>query len=384
MDESQLINVTLVAALISFVVSLLIVCSERWHGNHSLDHDLNGVQKYHARAVPRVGGIAVITGVLGALVASFFIHHGRIGPVEVNGPMALLIASLPAFAAGIIEDLTKKVSVKARLLATIFSALAASALLGATIDEIDIWGIDALLRFAPVALVVTAVVVAGGANAINIIDGFNGLSGSVIVIMSAALGFLAWQAGDMFVATLAALGVGVALGFLMVNYPTGRLFLGDGGAYFLGFWVSEIAVLLLIRNPSVNAWQVLSVCAYPVIEVLYSIYRRKFIQKVNAGAPDAMHMHTLVYRRVAAKLVPASARCNWLRNAAVTCIITPWIGGVTAITVLAGGTIIKGLALVLTQVVLYVGIYGRLARRDQRQGQATASSVEANANAELS
>jgi UDP-N-acetylmuramyl pentapeptide phosphotransferase/UDP-N-acetylglucosamine-1-phosphate transferase len=192
------------------------------------------------------------------------------------------------------------------------------------------------------------------------------------------------QAGDHLVATLAALGIGAALGFLMVNYPTGKLFLGDGGAYFLGFWVSEIAVLLLVRNDSVNAWQVLSICAYPVIEVLYSIYRRKFIPKANAGSPDAMHMHTLVYRHVASRLVSSNAARAWVRNAAVTSVIVPWIGVVTAITVIAGGTVTKGVALVATQVVLYVGIYGRLAQQDRHHAQTAGVAVGADANTELS
>lgn len=384
MDEFELAGIAALAAIISFAISMLIVCSQKWHGGHSLDHDLNGVQKYHETPVPRIGGLAVVAGVLGALVISFIFYPDNVATFHAQGVMALLGASLPAFVAGIVEDLTKKVSVKARLLATMFSALAASALLGATIDEIDIWGVDALLVFAPIALVVTAVVVAGGANAINIIDGFNGLSGSVIVIMSAALGFLALQAGDVFVATLAALGIGAAFGFLMMNYPTGKLFLGDGGAYFLGFWVSEIAVLLLVRNQSVNAWQVLSICAYPVIEVLYSIYRRKIVHKVNAGAPDAMHMHTLVYRRVASRLVPSGVGRTWLRNAAVTCVIVPWIGVVTAITVVAGGTIVNGVLLVAAQVMLYVWIYGRLARQDRRQARSASAVVDADGEVELS
>ncbi|MEB0165465.1 glycosyl transferase, partial [Glaciimonas sp. CA11.2] len=95
--------------------------------------------------------------------------------------------------------MTKKVSVRVRLCASILSALLASWLLGATIDGLDIWGVDTLLTLAPIAIVVTAFVVAGGTNAINIIDGFHGVAASAVIIMLAALGFLAWRQGDMFV-----------------------------------------------------------------------------------------------------------------------------------------------------------------------------------------
>jgi UDP-N-acetylmuramyl pentapeptide phosphotransferase/UDP-N-acetylglucosamine-1-phosphate transferase len=288
-------------------------------------------------------------------------------PDAMKAPMSthvlyLLGASLPAFLAGLIEDVTKKVSVRVRLAATALSAVAASAALGATVRELDIWGVDALLAITPIAILVTAIVVAGGSNAINIIDGFNGLSGSSIVIMASGLVAVALQSGDAFVAVLGALCVGATLGFLMVNYPRGKLFLGDGGAYFLGFWVSEMAVLLLVRNPAVNAWQVLSICAYPVIEVLFSIYRRRVIKNVSPGAPDALHLHTLVFRRFVFKHVSNDKRQPWRRNAAVACVIAPVVAACVAVSAVAGASIGVGIGLVLAQVALYVAVYGRLVR----------------------
>lgn len=363
MQTFPVFNIALAAACISFVISLIIVYSQEWHGKHSLDHDLSGVQKFHTTAVPRIGGLAVVAGLVLALGFGALVYPGLLPNGHAGGAVKLLLASLPAFIAGIMEDLTKRVSVKVRLVATIVSALMASWLLGATIDGFDIWGVDSLLAIGPIAILVTAVVVAGGANAINIIDGFNGLASCVVVIMAAALGYLAWQAGDTFVAKLAMLGIGVTLGFMLVNYPKGSLFLGDGGAYFLGFWVAEIAVLLLVRNPAINAWQVLSICAYPVIEVLFSIYRRKFVRKATPGAPDGLHLHTLLYRRVVFKLfVHGVRRKPWHRNAAVVCFFAPCVGLLATISVFAGGTIPGAVAIVIVQVLLYIAVYKRLVR----------------------
>jgi len=172
---------------------------------------------------------------------------------------------------------------------------------------------------------------------------------------------VALQHNDQFVAMLAVLGIGANLGFLAVNYPSGKLFLGDGGAYFLGFWVSEMAVLL-VRNPQVSAWQVLAICAYPVIEVLFSIYRRRMIQNVSPGAPDALHLHTLVYRRLVFKHVSKSQARPWKRNAAVVCVIAPVVAACVAVSATIGGSTPVSLLIVLAQTGLYVAVYGRLVR----------------------
>ncbi|MET3130542.1 UDP-N-acetylmuramyl pentapeptide phosphotransferase/UDP-N-acetylglucosamine-1-phosphate transferase [Oxalobacteraceae bacterium GrIS 1.11] len=380
----HLLVIVVVAAVISCSSSLLIIYSQGWHGKHSLDHDLSGAQKFHATAVPRIGGIAVVTSVVLAIFLCLLLFPGLFPSQYVSPAGKLLLASLPAFMAGIVEDLTKKVSVKVRLCSTIVSALIASWLLGATVDAFDLWGVDSLLLVAPVALAVTVIGVAGGANAINIIDGFNGLAGSVVIIMLASLGFIAWQVGDGLLTDLALLGCGAALGFLFVNFPTGRLFLGDGGAYFLGFWAAEIAVLLLARNASVNTWQVSSVCAYPVIEVLYSIYRRKVISKASPGAPDGLHLHTLLYRCVAPRLVPGPGGAAWKLNAAVTCIVAPCIGVLALATVFIGKTIPGSMLILFLQIFLYLMAYRWLIRRDTLRSPATELRPRPGANVELS
>ena len=381
MPEFQFFQLALAAFGASVTVSLLIVFSQKWHGGLSHDHDLSGVQKVHTTAVPRIGGLAVVSGVLLGLMIFRALNPQAMSGSHFDNILLLLAASVPAFGAGIVEDMTKRVSVKARLAATALSAVIASAVLGATVHELDLWGVDALLAIAPIAVFVTAVVVAGGSNAINIIDGFNGLSASTIIIMAAGLSAIALQHGDALVASLGVLGIGATIGFLALNYPRGKLFLGDGGAYFLGFWVSEMAVLLLVRNAAVNAWQVLAVCAYPVIEVLFSIYRRKFIQNVSPGAPDALHLHTLVFRRIVFKHVAKDARYPWKRNAAVVCVIAPAVALCVAISVLAGASAPVSLAIVVAQVGIYVLAYGRLVRGRWAAGRSSRLGANMNASA---
>lgn len=362
MPEYQFVLLGLTAWVASFVISQLIVRSQKWHGRLTHDHDLGGVQKVHTTAVPRIGGLAVIGGILLGFVLFQQIFPGQVSASRASRIYLLLGASLPAFLAGLIEDFTKRVSVRVRLVATALSALVASLALGATVGELDIWGLDALLTIAPLAIVATAVFVAGGSNAINIIDGFNGLSGSTIIIMAIGLAAVGLQVGDSFVAVLGALCAGATLGFLVLNYPSGKMFLGDGGAYFLGFWVSEMAVLLLVRHPELSAWQILAICGYPIIEVLFSIYRRKFVRKVSPGAPDALHLHGLVFRRLVFKYVRRDAARPWKRNAMVPCFMAPAVAACVAVSVWFGQSTPAAVAIVVAQVVLYIAVYGRLVR----------------------
>ena len=92
--------------------------------------------------------------------------------------------------------------------------------------------------------------------------------------------------------------IGALLGFLIWNYPRGLIFLGDGGAYFIGFWIAELSILLTLRNPSVSVWFPLLLCMYPIFETLFSIYRRVVLRRSHPGVPDSSHLHHLIYKRV--------------------------------------------------------------------------------------
>jgi UDP-N-acetylmuramyl pentapeptide phosphotransferase/UDP-N-acetylglucosamine-1-phosphate transferase len=121
-------------------------------------------------------------------------------------------------------------------------------------------------------------------------------------------------------------------------------------------------VLLLVRNGGVNAWQVLSICAYPVIEVMFSMYRRRVIQQVSPGAPDRLHLHTLIYRRVVRKLIKVEPPQAWLRNATTAGVIVPWVAMMGLASVLVGQSILAAIGLVVFQILFYLGVYGRLVR----------------------
>jgi len=283
----------LTAFFVSLVTTLFVVRSARRENAASLDYDLNGPQKFHAKPVPRVGGLGIVTGLCIAMVVAFFANR----TFGVLGAW-LLLCSLPAFAAGVAEDLTKKISPSRRLLFTALSAGLAVWLLDASIRHTGIPGLDWIVSFSAGAAIITVFAVAGMANAINIIDGFNGLASMCGILILACIAYVAYQADDPALGLLCVAGIGALLGFFVWNFPAGMVFLGDGGAYFLGFFIAEVAVLLINRNPEVSPMFPLLVCLYPIFETLFSIYRKKFLRGISPGVPDGMHFHMLVYRRL--------------------------------------------------------------------------------------
>lgn len=310
-----------IACAVAFSVTLAIVRSAHRHVRFSGDVT-DGVQKFHVGSVPRIGGVALVAALAAALAWSGW--RGLVGREAVW----LMLAALPAFGAGLAEDLTKRVGVAARLLATMAAAAVGAWSLGAVLPRLGVPGLDALLAQWPLlAWAVTLVAVAGVANAVNIIDGFNGLAAATSMLMFAAFGYVAWALGDPFIVQVCLAMIGVLAGFFVWNYPRGRIFLGDGGAYLVGFVLAEVAVLLVVRHPQLSPWFCLLVCAYPITETLFSIYRRR-LRACHPGLPDRLHLHSLIYRRVLRGGV-GTPEAKLRRNSATS----PYLWALTAVAV---------------------------------------------------
>ncbi|WP_370264138.1 glycosyltransferase [Limnobacter sp.] len=354
----------LAGALGSFACCVLLVATKQWHGAFSMD-SAQGVQKFHTTPTPRVGGLALLAGALAAWLAMASSSGLALAEQTTQLLGLLMLGALPAFAAGLVEDITKKVSVKTRLLATGASGLLAALLTGYFIHTVHIPGVDWLLALAPVGVLFTAFAVAGIANSVNIIDGFNGLASGVVVLMLLTLAYIAMRAGDPVVANLALVGAAIVFGFMLVNYPRGYIFLGDAGAYTLGYFVAMLAVALVVRNPhDVSPWAMLLVCGYPFIETMFSIYRRiSRKRRHNPGAPDASHLHSLIYRRVVSRrLLPGAPA--WQRNA----YTSPFLWVYAFVPMLGAMFWPQSLGMVVAWLVLSFFIYQRMYKRMVRLG----------------
>ncbi|NDY91627.1 MraY family glycosyltransferase [Ideonella livida] len=337
----------------------------RW-AERLADAPQSGPQKLHVRAVPRVGGLGLA---LGWAVAGLAAPAAVPALAEAGGLLqTLLLAGLPALCVGLLEDVSGRVSPRLRLLASAASAALAGWSLDLLIDHTGVPGLDAVAGLALGAWALTLLGVTGVSHAFNLIDGCHGLAGMTAVIVLATLGALAWAAGDVALAAVAAASVAVVGGFLVWNYPRGLVFLGDGGAYLLGFWVAELGLLLTHRQPQYPPLLPLALCFYPVFETLFSMWRRRRARRASTAAcgvmqADALHLHSLVYRHLARSgLPPESPQRQNRRNAATA----PWLWAYGLLTVgtavLARHSTVGLLAGMAAMAGVYLLAYRRLSR----------------------
>ncbi len=240
-----------------------------------------------------------------------------------------LVATLTV-AAGVYEDLTQRLPARHRLLLTLIAAVAATWLLDLSVPRLGIAVLDVWWASTPwlgVALAVFAL--SGLPHAFNLIDGYNGLAGTVALICCFALAYVAIQVGDRQLAAMVLVMAGATAGFLAWNYPRGLIFAGDGGAYLWGLVIAISCVLLVMRHAQVSPWFFVLLLIYPVWETLFSIYR-KSVRGQSPGLADALHFHQLIYRRIVrGAFGDDEARHMLMRNNRTS----PYLWGFTVLTV---------------------------------------------------
>lgn len=339
------------AFLASLLVAIGIVSTQHIHGR--LTHDgQEGVQKLHKSPTPRVGGVALLVGACAG---------GLSLPDSAQSLWWMIcLAALPAFMFGLIEDVTKRVGVKTRLVATICAGLIFSILTGYQITRTDLPGFDWLFSFWLPSLLFTAFAIGGVANAINIIDGVNGLASGTSIIVLSGLAAVAWKVGDMEMLAVCLVAAGALAGFFLVNFPLGKLFLGDAGAYTAGFVLAVIAIALPQRNPEISPLIGLLALAYPVTETMVSIHRRMKREGTHPGQADRLHLHSLIYRSRSLRLAQKLGMPQ-MRNAlsALIIMVLPLFSTVTVILFCQNPELI--VANVFLAVVLYLAIYRKVA-----------------------
>jgi UDP-N-acetylmuramyl pentapeptide phosphotransferase/UDP-N-acetylglucosamine-1-phosphate transferase len=341
-----------VALLASFLLCIAVVLTKRWHGAFSMD-PTDGIQKFHSAPTPRIGGIPIVFALAFVLVLDK-------SNTEIQALLApILLAGMPAFLFGLAEDLFKQIGVVQRLSATMTSGFLAWFLTDYSLSRLDIWGVDTLMQFTFFSVIFTAFAVSGVANAINIIDGFNGYASLTCTIAFIGFALIAGQVGDKNLAFVSLIFAACTWGFFWVNWPFGKLFLGDGGAYFLGFALAWVAVLLVERNPSVSAFSALLICILPITEALFSIFRRK-VRNKHLVKPDSLHFHSLLKRRFASKWFAKRS------NLAVNSFVGGIMGLMSLVPALMANLIYEtNLYCAITSLLLalgYVAVFARIVR----------------------
>ena len=275
----------------SVVLNAAIVLTARWHIQITGDSAQNGAHKAHTGIVPRIGGAAVFAAAaLGVLMAM-----PKLYPAANYVFAAMTACVFLMFGIGFLEDVTKKVRPTIRYSVCIAAALIFSlgnAQLG--VKSVDVPLLDAALAYAPVSVLFFAFAVAGMTHACNLIDGQNGLCAGYAIMAYLALGLVAGLTGQAALAVICEVVIAANLGFLFFNFPQGRIFLGDGGAYMNGALIAILAVMVVNGGQGyISPWFALAVLVYPVTETLHSMVRR--CREGRAFyEPDDAHLHHLL------------------------------------------------------------------------------------------
>lgn len=347
---------------VSLATAGLLVATRRWHARWTGDFEDSGVQKHHKGSPPRIGLLPILIALLFAIAGSAYLAFP--GHAELRALLSnVVLASLPVALLGLADDLTKKVSPRVRLIGACIAGVMGILLVGASVARIDLPVLGSFVLWAPAAIAITVLMVAGFTNAMNIVDGLNGLSSGLGLLMLLATAVAASASGDLLVASFCLVVAAALFGFFAVNFPRGAIFLGDGAAYFVGFVLVQAWMLLLLRNPSISVWFVVALAAHPTMETLFSMYRRS-LHRGRGGAfmaADRLHLHTLVYRRRSLTMLSRYTWFQpWMPNAAASLRVLAFGAAPMAAALVAPESAVWCLGVVIAYVFAYLAWFSGL------------------------
>lgn len=281
MSETNFLSAFLGLAL-SFIFALGLAGLFRITGTK----DLNILKRRAAHSMPtsRLGGLAVCLAIVIVIIFNGKLYH-----------LEIASCAIPIFLVGLLEDFGRPIKPLLRLAVGALSGSFFVILEGQFITNVGIEWINVVFSASPIAIIFTVFCIVALINAINFIDGINGLASGKTLIAAFALMWLSNQYNE---ANLALLGTAIfssSLGLFMVNYPQGRIFLGDAGSYTLGFLLAVSLITLQSKHPEISAWSILLVIFWPIADMSHSIFRR-WLKGRRSDRPDYMHLHHVIMR----------------------------------------------------------------------------------------
>ncbi len=244
----------------------------------------DGRRKLHDRPISRLGGLPIyLVLMLGIGIA------GALRLVSFQGWMPLILCNTLMFLLGFADDL-KPLGARVKLVGQIGAALILYAF-GLSIDMLSNPFGDGSLAIGWWSLPLTLLWLVAIPNVINLIDGMDGLAGGFGLFLSLTLAFVGYVSGYPEVTAVSVLMAGALSGFLFFNFPPARIFLGDGGAYLIGFFVASVSLKCSNKGSIIAALLVIVIAlGVPILDTAFAILRRA-IRGVPIFRADAEHIH---------------------------------------------------------------------------------------------
>ena len=302
------------------------------------------IQRIHSNETPRLGGFIFILSLASFVV--FSNANESIQPLKI-----ILICLIPIIIIGLKEDIFNNVEPSIRLLALLFVGWLFRAQFTGPLPVLtDIPFIGKLLLLQGGISIFYILSMTAVANGMNLIDGVNGLCGAVALSILGALLFLSYKTDDVVMLSTIFSAILILTPFLIFNYPYGKIFLGDLGAYSLGLIISMLTIILFGRHPEISPWGAVLILVYPVTEVVFSLLRR-MLKGVSIYHADTSHLHLKLFH-----FFRPQPHYKKLANA----LVTPTLSGLWLFPFLAITWVYQKSLFIWIAVILFITLYGLL------------------------
>ena len=308
----------------------------------------HGIQRIHEGEVSRLGGVVAYCG-----LATYWIlcEHG-IGMPYIY---AIITSSIPLLIISIREDLFNNSTPTQRLLAMLITTWIFFIIYPVNFPMIDVPVIGNLLKQSYLAYLIFfsfAILVIMNGN--NLIDGANGLMPMTTLIQILCLFYLSHSVDDFYSEVRLILITVPLLIFLLFNYPWGKIFIGDFGAYFYGLIISTNTIIFFGDHPELPTWGAVLILFYPAFELLFSVIRKK-IQKLDPTKPDSNHLHLKMFHLLKNQVIKPRVS----NSLVMPCLALIW-GMPFILLVWVKDSLIMTLLAIVVIIIIYLGFYWAL------------------------
>ena len=272
----------------------------------------NNLQRVHFGEIPRLGGLIIYISLWIIWFTGLFDHQFF---------LFILLSSIPLMIVTVKEDLFHNTGAKLRLYSMILSCLLFFYFYPITFPMLDTPAFSSIINSSPFNYLFFIFSILVVTNGMNLIDGMNGLFSLTALSQLLFLFFIGSSVNDWLIVQTSLFFAIPLFVFLLFNFPSGRIFIGDFGAYFYGFVISLLAIYTFGEYPELLTWLAVLVLSYPSIELLFSFIRKKLNSKSPLEADDK-HLHTLIYKKFFFKL----GRHKLANNITTLSLFIFWMG----------------------------------------------------------
>ncbi|KJD42919.1 MULTISPECIES: glycosyltransferase family 4 protein [Paenibacillus] len=253
--------------------------------------DVPNARKVHTRIMPRLGGLGIFLAFLLSLLAILpFVPEGMLSSRDINFIAAFLIGGTLITLIGALDD-RFDLNAKLKFLAQIAVACMVVFAFDIRVDFVNVPFQDAYSSLESwISIPLTIFWIVGVTNAINLIDGLDGLAAGVSGIAIGTIFVMSLLMGNYMVAMLCLVLLGSIIGFLFFNFHPAKIFMGDTGSLFLGFCLAMLSMLGFKQIAIVSFITPLIIIGVPLSDTFFAIIRRK-LQKKPIFSPDKGHLH---------------------------------------------------------------------------------------------